>query len=232
MPVKCDPASVFSRIFPRGLAGIIYDCDGVMIDSRRANRHFYDMILAAANMPPMTKEQENYAFQSTVTRALARMLPDYTQENIQKLLSAAVNYDRDVLPKITLMPGFEDFMEYVHKAGIRQAIDTNRTDYGIDKVLDFFSLPQYFNPVISCTDVSPKPSSEGVTKILNSWKKEPDQVLFIGDSQDDYLAAKEGGVPFASFGNEEIKADIFIKDFSSFGKLLRHFCDLQQNAEK
>ncbi len=29
-------------LFPRGLGGVIFDCDGVMINSRAANEQFYN----------------------------------------------------------------------------------------------------------------------------------------------------------------------------------------------
>ena len=35
------------KLFPHGLTGIIFDCDGVMIDSRAANAIFYNKVLAA-----------------------------------------------------------------------------------------------------------------------------------------------------------------------------------------
>ena len=57
-------------IFPRGLAGVVFDCDGVMIDSRDANRVFYNTVLAELNLPPMGPEEESYAFMATAGEAL------------------------------------------------------------------------------------------------------------------------------------------------------------------
>lgn len=209
-----------NSLFPDGFLGIIYDCDGVMIDSRKSNRIFYNLILAKAGLPPMTKEQEQFAFQSTSLDALLKMFPGKTAEEIDNLAKTAVNYNQDVLPHIRLMKDYSYFIEKAHKKGMRQAIDTNRTDYGIKRVLDFFDLPNYFNPVISCTGINPKPSPDGINEICKAWSALPEQVLFIGDSEDDRIAARMAEVKFASFGNDMLEADIKVHDFASLLNIL------------
>lgn len=202
------------------LAGIIFDCDGVMIDSLGANRIFYNLILRHLNLPDMTAAQEAYAFQATAKEALKRMIPAQLHDQIEALIQDSLDYERDVLPHIKLMPGFEKFIDKAHASGLRMAIDTNRTDYGIDRVLDFFRLPQYFNPVISSSNCLPKPSPEGVQTVCATWNAAPDQVLFVGDSEDDMRAAKGAGCYFAAFANPALAGDVNISDFSSLAHLL------------
>ena len=45
-------------LFSHGLGGVIFDCDGVMINSRAANDEFYNRVLAYFGLPPLTPEQE------------------------------------------------------------------------------------------------------------------------------------------------------------------------------
>ncbi|WP_366912885.1 HAD hydrolase-like protein, partial [uncultured Desulfovibrio sp.] len=61
-------------LFPRGLGGVIFDCDGVMINSRAANEQFYNRVLAYFDLPPMTPEQEAYSFMATAGQALRHIL--------------------------------------------------------------------------------------------------------------------------------------------------------------
>lgn len=213
-----------TEIFPDGIAGIIYDCDGVMIDSLAANRHFYNLILSSVNLPPITEEQEKFAFQATALQALEHMLPKKLHGKINGIIQNAVNYDQDVLPKIKLMPHYREFITKAHNFHLLQAIDTNRTDIGIQKVIDYFKLPPYFNPVISSTNSTPKPSPEGALKICRDWAVEPQKVLFVGDSMDDGLAAKGAGCIFAAFGGKGLDGDIQVNDFQSLGNLLWPFC--------
>lgn len=202
------------------IKGIIFDCDGVMIDSLDANRHFYNLILKYAGLPPITDEQEKFAFQATALQALHMIMPKKFHNKLEEIIAKAVDYPKDVLPKIKLMPGFYDFVIKAHALGIKMAVDTNRTDYGIERVLDFFNLPKYFNPVVSSTGILPKPAPDGAISICEKWKVDPMEVLFIGDSRDDGLAAKGAGTIFVAFNNTEITGDIHAKDFQSFGDML------------
>lgn len=207
--------------FPAGLVGIIYDCDGVMIDSADGNRHLYNMIMAELGLPPITNEQAVYAFQATFEDALKFLVPREMHSSIEAAISRAVNYDVDILPRIRLMPGYRNFIERAHRHGLRQAIDTNRTDYGIDKIIVRFGLPNFFDPVISSTTVvRPKPAPEGVDKIRAVWKCEPGQILFIGDSPDDRTAAQSGGAIFAAFNNPDIGGDLEVASWDELAEFL------------
>lgn len=219
--MECNMSNGAQKLFPQGIGGVIFDCDGVMIDSEEANRFFYNSILAALNLPPMTPEQEAYAFMATSIQALSKMTPEKDHGKLEDLIRTAVNYDRDVLPRTKLMPGFMDFIEKCHAAGLLQAIDTNRTDIGIARILDFFSLPNYFNPVISCSVEPPKPSPDGALAICRAWNTQPSQVLFVGDSDDDRQAAKGAGCIFAAFGGKGLAGDIDAKNFASLWEQIR-----------
>lgn len=208
---------VAPALFPRGLAGVVFDCDGVMIDSHEANRAFYNKVLAALNLPPMGAEEESYAFMATADDALRRMVPPERHGEIEDA-AARVDYGRDILSLVRLMPGFMPFIEALHERGVRLAIATNRTDVGIQRVLDFFSLPPYFNPVISVSCAQPKPSPEGAAAILRAWNAEAAQALFVGDSENDREAARGSGMVFAGFGG--LVGDVTVPNFATLADML------------
>lgn len=211
-------ARIAPEIFPQGLAGVVFDCDGVMIDSREANRAFYNGVLAVLGLPAMGPEEESYAFMATAMEALRRMVPVERHGEIMDAVDR-VDYGRTVLPLIRLMPGFVPFIEALHAKGCRLAIDTNRTDVGIERVLDFFSLPPYFEPVISASCARPKPSPEGPELILRAWGARPGQALFVGDSENDREAARGAGLVFAGFGGH-VGGDLTAPDFPALARLL------------
>ncbi len=205
------------RIFPKGLVGIVYDCDGVMIDSEGANRFLYNTILGCLGLPALTDEQEKLAFQATFSEALKKIVPPQMHAKLDAAC-AQTDYARDILPQIKIMPGYAEFLEKAHKKGLRSAVDTNRTKAGIYRVLDFLRLPPYFNPVINCEEVKPKPSSEGAEAICRAWKAEPGQILFMGDSPDDMAAARGAGMVFGGFGG--IKGDISVNTWTELANML------------
>lgn len=189
------------KLFANGLAGIVFDCDGVMIDSLEANRDFYNIILKALDLPPMTPEQESFAFMSTAEEALRRMVPETLHDAIPETTRKNLNYERDILPQIKLMPGFRGFLELAHAKGLKLGIDTNRTDYSVGLLLKKFGFSDWFKPVATSSRVEPKPSPEGLLWISEEWGAKPDRCLFIGDSEDDWRAAEAAGTAFIGFGN-------------------------------
>lgn len=207
------------QLFPAGLTGIIYDCDGVMIDSAVGNRHLYNTILAELGLPPLTASQEAFAFQATFAQAMQFLVPKELQDRMEDAIKT-VNYDRDVLARIELMPGYRQFVEKARNAGLRQAVDTNRTDFGIEKILTRFDLEGFLDPVISSSNTAPKPSPEGVNRIGADWGCQPGQMLFVGDNPDDRAAAKGGGAVFAAFGAGDLEGDIKVRDWKELAEFI------------
>lgn len=205
-------------LFPAGLVGLVYDCDGVMINSAAANRFLYNSILEALSLPPITPAQEKMAFQDTFQHAIEALVPKELHHRLEEAARKAVDYDKDILPRITLMPGYREFVEAAHCHSLRQAIDTNRTELGARKILDLFQLPPYFDPVMSASQVPPKPSSEGAERICGMWGALPGQVLFVGDSPADRSAAKGAGMIFAGFGG--LDGDIRVKTWAELEGML------------
>ncbi len=185
-------------LFRAGLVGVSFDCDGVMISSRDANRAFYNLILEHYGMPPMTPDQEEYCFMATSAQALEFLLPERLHAEIPRMGRDVVNYRSRIMPLVKIFPGFLDFTAFLHHHGVKMAVLTNRTAGGIKAVLDFFALPPYFDPVVSASGGFCKPRPEGALSILSRWGCRPDQALLVGDSEADRGAARAAGIPFAA----------------------------------
>jgi phosphoglycolate phosphatase-like HAD superfamily hydrolase len=215
-------ASLSSELFPHRLAGVIFDCDGVMIDSREANREYYNRILAFLGLPEMTSKQEEYAFMATARDALLAMTPESLHPRLEQAARAAVDYRKEIVPLLTLSPGFTDFIEWLHDRGLRMSIATNRIDAGLQTVLDFFALPDYFNPVITASNAAPKPSPECVHIVCKAWDADPRSVLFVGDSESDRQAALGAGAIFAAFNNSVLDSPVHVRDFAALRRTLEN----------
>ena len=178
--------------------GVIFDCDGVVIDSRAANIEYYNYLRAYLGLPKLTREQEDFAQAATAQQAMDAIFP----KPLQPLLRDAakrVSYVRDVMPHIGCYPGLHDVLDFCRASGVRLAMNTNRTD-GMDTLLDNCRLRGYFDPIVLASHVSrPKPDPEGALLILKQWNCPPQNALFIGDSVSDKGAAQGASIPFLSF---------------------------------
>ena len=59
-------ASALRDIYPhRSLKGLIFDCDGVLLDSRDANIHYYNLVLDYFSPPPLPPCDANFVHMHT-----------------------------------------------------------------------------------------------------------------------------------------------------------------------
>ena len=209
-----------SRLFTNGLAGVIFDCDGVIVDSRESNAVFYNRVLEHFNLPPMTPEQEKFCFMATAMQALLHIVPPHLHKQIGYVTSEVVNYHRDIMPMLRLQPGFVDFIDYLRDKQVRMAVHTNRRLEGIQTVLDIFGLPSYFDPVVAADTAAPKPSPEGALRICATWQTPPETVLFVGDSEHDKETAQGAGVVFAAFNGGALRGQITATDYPGLREAL------------
>ena len=197
---------------------IIYDCDGVLIDSRRSNEAFYNHILGHFGLPPLTPEQLEIVHADTAQQAVD-FLFGHTP-----WLEAAQDYQRhiDNAPFLALIrpePHVREVLARLRPA-YHTAIATNRGK-SLAPVLKTLELDGLFDLTVSCYDVSrPKPHPECLQKILRHFRLRPDEALYVGDSEVDRLVAREAGVPLAAYKNPGLQARYHLKDHLELLQLL------------
>ena len=194
----------------RGIKGVIFDCDGVLIDSKQANVRFYNLILAELGFAEMSPEDEEYVHSQTVTESIRYLVPE---QDLERAIQAAKNISyKSVLPWIQLRQGLVSALERLRDRGVPCAINTNRTGT-MGLILDTFGIRSYFSPVVTASTVRhPKPHPESLYYILSTWGMAPDQVIFIGDTEVDCRAAHAAGVPFWAFDSGDLAAVCHIDD--------------------
>ena len=184
-------------------SGIIFDCDGVLIDSREANIAYYNYLRNYVGLPPLPENMHDFVQAGTVNEVLNVIIP----QPLRFLMRDAVrklSYMDEIMPHITHFPDLHSVLDLCKAAGIPMGIDTNRRD-GMDIIMDNCRLHGYFDPVVLVDTVpQPKPAPDGVYLIAEKWGLEPSSLLFIGDSASDSGAAKSAGVPFLSFQNQSL----------------------------
>ncbi len=207
---------------PAHIKGAIFDCDGVIIDSRLANRAYYNKILAHFKLPPMSDAQESFTFMSTVEQALTFLVPEEFQEELRQNKANIVSYAKDIMPMVELNPHFESFARWLLHNNVHCAVHTNRSN-GMQYVVDKFDVLQSFSPIITTLNVQPKPHPEGIFKILETWNLTTKDIIFVGDSLNDQHAAAAAGVAFVAYGHEKLDATLNSDNFSTLQHELKPY---------
>jgi len=207
----CNPTS--PPEFLARLSGVIFDCDGVLVDSRDANRMYYNLIREGIGMLPITPEEEDYVHMHAVGECLDRIIPAQRREEAEEVRR---NLDyRDIFPFIFLEDGLVELLETLDGLGVRMAVHTNRTST-VELLLAHFEIDRFFSPVIAAGALKrPKPDPEGVHRILADWQFPKNTVAYIGDSALDERSAAAAGIAFWSYKNPGLAATMHLPDFDS-----------------
>jgi len=199
---------------------VIYDCDGVLFDSREANRRFYNLIYASFGRPPLKEEELKCVLNRTVQEAIHFLFRN-DRDGEQKALDLLPRMDPSetiacLKMEINLLPT----LKILKEKGILRAISTNRST-AMKPIMERFKLGSYFDLVVTSLDVqNPKPHPESIEKIMQTLCLAREEIVFVGDSEIDRQAAGSAGVKFIAYKNKGIAADAFIEDHLAILNLL------------
>ncbi|NTV13670.1 MAG: HAD family hydrolase [Desulfobulbaceae bacterium] len=207
---------------------VVFDCDGVMFDSKGANLHFYNQIRTHFGHPVMDEEELEYVHIHHVINSVNHIMRHWPED-----LAAAHAYRQsldyqDFIRHMTIEPDLVEFLELISPS-CRTAISTNRTTT-MALLLDLFHLRRYFELVVTAQDVAePKPHPEALHKILSHFDLRAEEGIFIGDSVVDAAHAKAGGMRLIAFKNPALPADYHVNSFMEITKLPVMSC-FKENA--
>jgi phosphoglycolate phosphatase len=185
---------------------VIFDCDGVMFDSRQANINFYNHLLERYGLPLMNEDKVAYVHMNTADKSVRYIFEEsrFTEE------AQAYRMQMDYTPFIRDMiiePGLKNLLGKL-KPRVGLAVATNRSNT-IDEVLEQNDLSRFFDIVVSSLDVeNPKPHPESIHKILDFFDIGPDRAVYVGDSLIDLDTAKAAGVCFIAYGNGNLESHL------------------------
>lgn len=207
--------------------GVIFDCDGVLVDSVEANMLFYNTVRRKLGLPDLNEAQREYCQMSTAAQALEHITPMALRSQMQKVVRE-ISYARDIEPMITASENLVDLLKAL-KGKFRLGVHTNRTG-PIDYMLNRLEMGGYFDPIMTVLYCEPKPSPDGALKILDMWNLQAHEVLFIGDSMMDKQAADSAHIPFLSYRNDKIMEKGTCCDFAVLERaLLQLWAESQKN---
>jgi len=183
----------------RRFKGVIYDCDGVLFESRRANLAYYNRVQQHFGEPPVVPEDTSRAHlcHTAASPKVFEVLlgPDRVAAALE--FAATVDY-RQFIPYMDPEPDMVDSLATLARR-LPLAVATNRGNSMVE-ILQHFNLSEYFRTVVTSRDVSrPKPYPDMLLLAAKRLDCLPEDLLFVGDSELDREAAAGAGICFASY---------------------------------
>ncbi|MEA3544609.1 MAG: HAD-IA family hydrolase [Thermodesulfobacteriota bacterium] len=183
------------------IEAVIFDCDGVMFESRQANLAYYNRILGQFSYSPVSVEQKKMAHLCHTASSPMVLKSLLREEDLSPALRFAATLDYcEFIPHMDQEANLVELLDRL-SGQYPLAIATNRGK-SILAILDHFNLHNYFLAVVTSHDVErPKPAPDMLLLAAEKLNIEPENCLFVGDSDLDKLAAAEAKVQFAGYGD-------------------------------
>ncbi|OHB33172.1 MAG: hypothetical protein A2X84_00885 [Desulfuromonadaceae bacterium GWC2_58_13] len=178
---------------------VIFDCDGVLFESQRANLAYYNRVQQHFGEPPVLPvhtERAHLCHTAASPKVFEILLGI---ERVEAALSFAATVDyRQFIPYMDPEPGMVDTLAILSRE-LPLAVATNRGS-SMPEILSHFNLTDYFDVVVTSRDVPrPKPHPDMLLLAAERLGYAPDELLFVGDSELDRDAAAGAGISFASY---------------------------------
>jgi beta-phosphoglucomutase len=204
------------------LGGVIFDFDGVIVDSHPAHMQAWKTFLLTKGKAISDAELsficEGAKREEILTRFLGELTPDqivsYGAEK-DKLFHARSG-------EVSLVPGFTEFLLQLDSAALPSAVATSGSRSRVEQALDVFNLNMRFRAVVTGNDVERgKPDPSLFLLAAQLLQVDASRILICEDAVAGVRAAKTAGmksIGIAANGREALLkqagADLVVKDFT------------------
>lgn len=174
----------------------VFDIDGTIVSTNElifasynhVTKKYLDRILSKEEIIALFGPPEDIILEEWFGDKAAQVKEDYYKFYTDNHNSMAKEID-----------GLEEVLQLIKSKSIPMAIFTGKGRKTSLITLEKIGMLDYFDLLVTGDDVqNHKPAPDGLFKILNHYKFEPEEVLLIGDAPSDIEAAKSAGVKSAT----------------------------------
>lgn len=176
---------------------VIFDLDGTLADTLEDLTDATNAALAAFGYPIRSMDQVQYSVGSGVKELIKNTLPESerSDQNIAKVLHRYIEiYGKNYLVKTKAYDGLFDVVDALYKNGVKLGVVTNKS-HSWAKEITRALYDDRFEIIAGVGDrFPPKPDPALTVSVMEALGGGRDTTVFIGDSDVDYLTAKNAGL--------------------------------------
>jgi HAD superfamily hydrolase (TIGR01509 family) len=207
------------------LAGIIFDFDGVIVDSHPVHIKAWKALFLSMGKALGDEELFYVVEGAKREEILQRFLGDLTPEQIELYGAEKERLYQARAGELKLVGGFAGFLEQVDAAGVPVAIATSGSRKRVERTLDAFGLLKRFQAIVTAEDVARGKPDPGLFHLAaRSLRIAVEQILVCEDAVAGVAAARAAGMKcmaIAANGRRKLLqqagADLVIEDFTQTG---------------
>lgn len=220
-----QPQTAWDRVRRRGIQAVLFDMDGVLVDSVAAHMHAWNASLEQGHLTPLDLSTYlDYVGKSNreiLTRHLDRLGLDLPAAARTELIDRKENLLRTSMRNgAKTTPGVTDWLEYLGNKGIRCAVASSGEMANIVTVLESLRLANYFTSLVSGSGLpATKPDPLIFLLAAASLGVSPERCLVVEDAPAGIQAAKAAGMASCAVcttvpAHELREADILLENLA------------------
>ena len=175
----------------------IFDLDGTLMDTIEDLNFAMNEMLREMKYPEITREQVR-AYIGNGAREFVRLSVAHStsdEATVDECLRIYRRiYDRESTKRSKVFAGILPALDDLKSKGVRLAVLSNKPDFATNAVISEY-FGNRFEVVMGQREGIPvKPDPAGVRLVLESLGALPEETVFIGDGETDFLTAKAAGL--------------------------------------
>ena len=177
---------------------VIFDMDGTLLDTLEDLGDCMNRVLERAGYPAHPIEAYKYFVGDGMRNLVKRVLPQAArkEETIVRLQAEmAGEYTTHWADKTGLYPGIDALLDELVGRKVRRAILSNKPHEFTAVMAERYFSKWRFDPVFGARDGVPsKPDPAAALETCRRWELDPEEVLYVGDTNTDMQTARRGGM--------------------------------------
>ena len=203
---------------------ICFDLDGVIINSKDIMYKSWNEVKNKFNLTEEFETYKEHIGKEFYTILEELKLPKENWIKIKNLYDKTSSKHKN---EILVYEYVFDFLKELNNKNVDVSIYTSKTKKRTLEIVELLLHEIDFKTILTPEDLgklSGKPSGDGLKKIIELHQLRSDDLLYIGDTYYDYLAAKDAGVKFRyatwGYGNKSTINEEYWLDLHSLNSLI------------
>jgi len=176
-------------------SGVVFDLDGVIVDSHPLHKRAWRGFLASVGKE-VSESDLDFILEGRRRRdILIHFLGDLSDTEVQEYGNKKDEYFRQASSELEPVPGTVEFIRTVKKAGLRLAVATSASRQRAQWTLQQLNLAEYFDVVVTGDDVlQSKPDPTIYRLAAQRLEVSPERLVAIEDSVCGVRSAESAGL--------------------------------------
>lgn len=165
------------------LQGVIWDMDGVLIDSMEIHYHVWQEVFSELGVP-FERQLFNRHFGITNLEIVRTVLGDRLshQEALALAEKKQARFEREAIQQARLIPGAMQWLVFFQQNQIPQAVASSNAQQFIETIAAHLDISSFFDAIVSAENLSSKPDPAVFLETARRIRAVPSRCLVFEDA--------------------------------------------------